>query len=190
MSNPRRCILQDSEPNTLPIELFRPLSLVVRHPPWERETQESLPAPPPPLPPLGDHPPPNHPPPPPPPSSPRPFLDPPYFPRSRHSIDLNFDPLVATQPGAWRYCINARTGRPSVSTPWLGEIANLICNFSLSVAARAVVEQISDTQVCCWDAKQLTNKLNTSIVQASSTEAFKSALAVARRRWGAPTPRT
>ena len=36
------------------------------------------------------------------------------------------------------------------------------------------------------------NKLNTSIVQASSPEAFKfkSALAVARRRWGAPTPRT
>ena len=34
------------------------------------------------------------------------------------------------------------------------------------------------------------NKLNTSIVQASSLEAFKSALAVVRRRWGAPTPRT
>ena len=35
------------------------------------------------------------------------------------------------------------------------------------------------------------NKLNISIVQASSPlEAFKSALAVARRRWGAPTPRT
>ena len=34
------------------------------------------------------------------------------------------------------------------------------------------------------------NKLNTSTVQASSLEAFKSALAVARRWWGAPTPRT
>ena len=34
------------------------------------------------------------------------------------------------------------------------------------------------------------NKLNTNIVQASSLEAFKSALAVARRRWGAPAPRT
>ena len=34
------------------------------------------------------------------------------------------------------------------------------------------------------------NKLNTSIVQASSLEAFKSALAAARRRWGAPAPRT
>ena len=34
------------------------------------------------------------------------------------------------------------------------------------------------------------NKLNTSIVQATSPEAFKSALAVARRRWGPPTPRT
>ena len=34
------------------------------------------------------------------------------------------------------------------------------------------------------------NKLNTSIVQASSLKAFKSAPAVARRRWGAPTPRT
>ena len=46
---------------------------------------------------------------------------------------------MAILPGAWRYRVSAGTGRPGVSILWLGEVESLICNFSLSVAARKLV---------------------------------------------------
>ena len=46
---------------------------------------------------------------------------------------------VATLPDAWRYRVSARTGWPCVSRLWLREIASLICNFYLSVAACAII---------------------------------------------------
>ena len=69
-SNPRRCITQDSEPNTLPTELFRPLRLIQHHRLLRREISLffglgffffffflllPLPPPPPPPPPLIQH---------------------------------------------------------------------------------------------------------------------------------------
>ena len=41
-SNPRRCITQDSEPNTLPTELFRPLSNFDFHPRPNTMTNDAL----------------------------------------------------------------------------------------------------------------------------------------------------
>ena len=47
---------------------------------------------------------------------------------SGHTSDLNIGTPVATSPGAWRYRVSARTGRPGVSILWLGEVDSLICN--------------------------------------------------------------
>ena len=49
------------------------------------------------------------------------------------------DNPVATLPGAWRYTVSARTGRPGVSILGLGEIENLIRGFYLRVAACTLV---------------------------------------------------
>ena len=46
---------------------------------------------------------------------------------------------VATLPGTWRARVSAGTGWPGVSIQCLGEVDSLICNFYLSVAARAFV---------------------------------------------------
>ena len=46
---------------------------------------------------------------------------------------------MATLPGAWRCRVSARTGWPSVSILWLGEMESLVCNFYPSVAARKIV---------------------------------------------------
>ena len=61
------------------------------------------------------------------------------FSGSSHTSDLKIGTPVATLPGAWRYRVRAGTGRPSVSMLCLGEIESWICNFYLSVAARAIV---------------------------------------------------
>ena len=58
---------------------------------------------------------------------------------SSHTSDLKIGTPVATLPGAWHYKVRAGTGRPGVSILWLGEMASLICNFYLSVAARKIV---------------------------------------------------
>ena len=58
---------------------------------------------------------------------------------SSHTSDLNIGTPVATLPGAWRYRVSARTGRPGVSILWLGEMESWICNFYLSVAVRKIV---------------------------------------------------
>ena len=61
------------------------------------------------------------------------------FSGSSHTSDLKISTPVATLPGAWRYRVSARTGRPGVSILWLGEVESLICNFYISVAARKIV---------------------------------------------------
>ena len=61
------------------------------------------------------------------------------FSGSSHTDDLKIGTPVATLPGAWRYRVSTGTGRPGVSILWLGEVEGLICNFSLSVAARKIV---------------------------------------------------
>ena len=58
---------------------------------------------------------------------------------SSHTSDLKIGTPVATLPGAWRYRVSAGTGQLGVSILWLGEIESLVCNFYLSVAARAIV---------------------------------------------------
>ena len=72
---------------------------------------------------------------------------------SGHTSDLKIGTPVATLPGAG-------TGWSGVSILWLDEIANLIRNSNLSVAARALVSADCpwDTLACCWDVKQPTNK--------------------------------
>ena len=61
------------------------------------------------------------------------------FPRSSHTSDSKISTPVATLSGAWRYRVNAGTGWPGVSALSLGEIASLICNFYLDLAARTIV---------------------------------------------------
>ena len=82
---------------------------------------------------------------------------------SSHTSDLNISTHVAFLPGAWRCRVRARTGRPSVSILWQGEVESLICSSFLSVAARILSEQIRpwDTLACSWDVNQPTNNINT-----------------------------
>ena len=85
---------------------------------------------------------------------------------------------MATLPGAWRYRVSARTGRPGVSILRLGEMDSWICNFYLGVAARQLSVQISplDTLACCWDVKQPTTTNNFSshhITEATVLKLFK-----------------
>ena len=54
---------------------------------------------------------------------------------SGHSSDLNIGTPVATLPGTWCYRVSARTGWPGVGILSLGEIASLVCNFCLHMAA-------------------------------------------------------
>ena len=56
-----------------------------------------------------------------------------------HSSDMSSGTLVATLPDAWRYRVTARTGWSGVSILRLSETERWVCDFSLSVAARAVV---------------------------------------------------
>ena len=68
---------------------------------------------------------------------------------------------MATLPGTWQHRVSAGTGWPGIIILWLDEIASLICNFYLSVAA--LVWKLSElicqwgTLACCWDVKQPTN---------------------------------
>ena len=41
--------------------------------------------------------------------------------------------------GTWRSRVSTKTGQPSVSRLWLGEVESLICNFYLNVAACKLV---------------------------------------------------
>ena len=82
----------------------------LRRPPPERKTRGSLPAS---------------------------FRD--FSPGSSHTSDLKTDTPGVTLVGVWRYKVTAGTGWSGVSIPWLGEVESLICNFSLSVAARTIV---------------------------------------------------
>ena len=59
--------------------------------------------------------------------------------RSSHTSDFKTGTPVAALPGAWRYRVRVGTGRPCVRIVSLGEIANLIWNFNLSVAACTTV---------------------------------------------------
>ena len=90
------------------------------------------------------------------------------FSGSSHTSDFKIGTPVATLPGAWRYRVSTGTGRPGVSILWLGEVERLICNFYLSVAARKIV--------CCWDAKQPTNKQTNPYHRPAETETGRSEL--------------
>ena len=61
-----------------------------------------------------------------------------YFSRSCHTIHLKMGTPVSTPPGAWCYRVDSGAGCPGVSILWQGETESLICNFYLSVAARAI----------------------------------------------------
>ena len=56
-----------------------------------------------------------------------------------HTSDLKNGTPVATLPGAWQFGVSTGTGGPSISILWMGEIANLICNLHLNVAAHTIV---------------------------------------------------
>ena len=58
---------------------------------------------------------------------------------SRSSYTSDIDTPAAALPSAWCYRVSTRTGLPSVSILWLGEIESLICDFYLSVVAHTVV---------------------------------------------------
>ena len=45
-----------------------------------------------------------------------------------------------TLPDTWYYEVRARTGWPCVSIVWLTEIASLMCNFFLNVAAHTLLQ--------------------------------------------------
>ena len=64
----------------------------------------------------------------------------PCFPQSNETNDCSIGTLVATLPGAGHYRVSTRTGWPCVNKSWLGETANLACNFHLSVAACTAVQ--------------------------------------------------
>ena len=61
------------------------------------------------------------------------------FSRSSYTSDLKIGTPVATLPQPWRSRVCAGTGWPSVSILWLGEMASLIRNFNLSMAAWKIV---------------------------------------------------
>ena len=61
------------------------------------------------------------------------------FSGSSHTSDFKIGTPVATLPGAWRHRISSGTGWHGVNILWLGEVASLICNFYLSVAASKLV---------------------------------------------------
>ena len=64
-------------------------------------------------------------------------------------------------PGAWRFMISSKTGWSGVSIGYksLDDVASLICDSRLSVAARAMSRSVSDmrNKAGCWDFKQPTN---------------------------------
>ena len=61
------------------------------------------------------------------------------FSGSSHTSDLKIGTPVAALSGVWQYRVSAGTGRPGVSTLWLGEVESWIRNSYLSVAARKLV---------------------------------------------------
>ena len=56
-----------------------------------------------------------------------------------HTSDTKIATPVATWQGMWLYGVSTWTGLPGVSIVWLGEIANLICNFYFSIAVCTIV---------------------------------------------------
>ena len=64
----------------------------------------------------------------------------PYFSKYGHRVlTEKIGTPVATLPGAWHYRVSTVTGWLGISVLWLGEVESLICNFSISVAARELV---------------------------------------------------
>ena len=61
------------------------------------------------------------------------------FSGSSHTSGFKSGTPVATLTGAWRYKVNAGTGRPGVSILRLGEVESLVRSFYLSVAERKIV---------------------------------------------------
>ena len=63
---------------------------------------------------------------------------------------------MASLPDTWHYRVSAGPGWPGVSIIWLGEIASLICNFYLSVAACTIVWADPSLRYTStfWDVKQ------------------------------------
>ena len=82
------------------------------------------------------------------------------FSGSSHTSDFKIGTPLATLPGTWHYRVSAVTGQPIVSILWVGEVESFICNFYLTVAARAMSVLIHpwDTLACCWDVKQPTDR--------------------------------
>ena len=61
------------------------------------------------------------------------------LPRSSCTYDLEIGALAANLQGDWCSRVSAGTGWPRVRMLCLGEMASLVGNFYLSIAARAVV---------------------------------------------------
>ena len=61
----------------------------------------------------------------------------PCFPWGIHFRDFNIGTQVASLRAAWYYRVSTMAGWPCVGILWVGEMATLSCNFSLSVAAHA-----------------------------------------------------
>ena len=80
------------------------------------------------------------------------------FTQSTNTSDLNNGTLVATLPGAWHYRVRARTGWPGASMLLPGEIASLISDFYLSMAARTIVS--ADPSLRYSSLKTKKNKKN------------------------------
>ena len=64
----------------------------------------------------------------------------------------------------WRYRVSTGTGWPGVSMLWLGDVATLIYNFCLSVAALLLSEQI-----CLWNIRTLSKQQQQQHVRLAST---------------------
>ena len=78
--------------------------------------------------------------------------------RSSHTSNLEIGTPVVILLSTWHYRVSAGAGWPGVSILWMGEIASMICNFSVWQHIQ-MCQQISpwDTLVCCRDVKQPTN---------------------------------
>ena len=58
---------------------------------------------------------------------------------SRNPLIIIIIIIIITLPSTLRYGVSAWTGGPGVSILWPGEIANLFCNFCLSVLVAQVL---------------------------------------------------
>ena len=83
------------------------------------------------------------------------------FPRWSYTNDWTTGILEANMPNTWRHRVSTKTAWPSVSIQWVGEMANLIGNFYLSVAAHYSLSRSALPWAihfaCYWDNKQSRN---------------------------------